>query len=107
MRKVFSSTEVSEIALVRDALEGNGLGVTVQNEYSGRSAVPAFRPPVEVWVRNDADYDEARRIVVATIATLNSTSDAPPWTCPRCREENPQSYEVCWNCVHEKGSGSD
>jgi len=22
----------------------------------------------------------------------------PEWTCPHCREENPASFEICWNC---------
>ena len=107
MRKVFSSNEVSETALVRDALVHAGVDVTIQNEYSGRSAIPAFRPPAEVWVRNDDDYDAARQIVVNTIATLDSQADAPPWVCSRCEERNPQSFEVCWNCGHDKGSSSD
>ncbi len=24
--------------------------------------------------------------------------DRPDWTCPGCEEENPGSFEVCWNC---------
>ena len=107
MRKVFSSNEVSETALVRDALLHRGIEVTIQNEYSGRSAVPAFRPPAEVWVRNDDDYERARHIVVDAIATLNNKSDAPPWACSSCREGNPHSFEVCWNCGREKGDAVD
>jgi hypothetical protein len=102
MRKVFSSNEVSETALVRDALVHHGVEVTVQNEHSGVSAIPAFRPPAEIWVRNDADYGTARQIVVDTIAILDSKSDAPPWACSSCREGNPHSFEVCWNCGREK-----
>jgi hypothetical protein len=102
MRKVFSSLEVSETALVRDALVHHGLDVTVQNQYSGGSAVPEFRPPAEIWVKRDADYERARQIVVATLATLDSKADAPPWLCVSCREENPPSFEVCWNCGHNK-----
>ena len=107
MRKVFSSNEVSETALVRDALVHHGLEVTIQNEHSGRSAVPGFRPPAEIWVTNDDDYERARQIVVATIATLDSKSDSPPWACSNCREENPQSFDVCWNCGREKGRAKD
>lgn len=106
MRKVFSSNEVSETVLVRDALVHRGVEVTIQNEYSGRSAIPGFRPPAEIWVRNDDDYESARQVVVDTIATLDSKSDAPPWACSSCREENPQSFEVCWNCGQEMGSAN-
>jgi predicted RNA-binding Zn-ribbon protein involved in translation (DUF1610 family) len=104
MRKVFSSNELSETVLVRDALVHHGVDVTIQNEHSGQSAVPAFRPPAEVWVKHDRDYENARQIVTETIATLDSKSDAKPWACPNCGEENPQTFEVCWNCGVQKRS---
>lgn len=102
MRKVFSSNELSETTLVRDALVHHGIAATIQNEFSGRSAIPEFRPPAEVWVSRDDDYEHARKIVVATLATLDSRSDAKPWTCRSCAEENPQSFDMCWNCGRDK-----
>jgi len=106
MRKVFSSNELSETTLVRDALVHRGVAATIQNEFSGRSAIPEFRPPAEVWVSHDDDYENARRIVVQTLATLDSKFDAKPWSCSNCEEENPQSFDVCWNCGHDKSNGS-
>jgi hypothetical protein len=102
MRKVFSSNEPSETVLIRDALLHGGIAATIQNEYSGRTAVPEFRPPAEVWVTSDHDYDEAKRIVVAALATIDSKSDGPAWVCSNCREENPQSFDLCWNCATER-----
>ena len=107
MRKVFSSNEISETVLVRDALVHHGLAVTVQNEHSGRSAVPAFRPPAEIWISHDDDYESARRIVVDTISTLHSKSEGAPWACSSCGEANPRSFEICWSCGREKGSTTD
>jgi hypothetical protein len=104
MRKVFSSNELSETVLVRDALVHRGVAAIIQNEYSGRTAVPEFRPPAEVWVSHDGDYETARQIVTDTIATIDSKSHAPPWTCGSCGEENPQSFDICWNCAHEKAA---
>jgi arginase family enzyme len=74
MRKVFSSNELSETVLIRDALLHGGVAATIQNEYSGRTAVPEFRPPAEVWVTNDHDYDDARRIVVDALATIDANT---------------------------------
>jgi hypothetical protein len=102
MRKVFSSNEISEITLVRDALVHQGVEATIQNEHSGRSAVPVFRPPAEVWVSRDGDYENARRVVVDTVATLTSKTNAKPWICSNCEEENAQSFELCWNCGRDK-----
>jgi hypothetical protein len=103
MRKVFSSSEISETTLVRDALVHAGVAVTIQNEHSGSSAVPAFRPPAEVWIERDGDYENARRIVIDTISTLNSKTDAKPWVCSGCNEQNPQSFDMCWNCGRDSG----
>jgi hypothetical protein len=103
MKKVFSSIELSETVLVRDALLHQGVAATIQNEYSGRTAIPEFRPAAEVWVSDDGDYESARRIVTDTIATIDSKAHAAPWICANCSEENPQSFDVCWSCGHEKG----
>jgi hypothetical protein len=102
MRKVFSSNELSETVIVRDALLHRGVTATIQNEHSGRAAIPGFWPPAEIWVNDDRDYEVARRIVVDTISTIDSKADAAPWKCPSCAEENPQSFEMCWSCSHEK-----
>lgn len=104
MRKVFSSIELSETVLVRDALLPDGIEAVIQNEYSGRTAIPAFRPPAAVWIRQEGDYEKARWLVIETIATLDKDSDARPWACAGCRAENPQSFEICWSCGREKGA---
>jgi hypothetical protein len=101
MQKVFSSSEISETTLVRDALLHAGVAVTIQNEHSGTSAVPAFRAPAEVWIERDGDYENARRIVIDTISTLNSKSDAKPWVCVDCK--GTESAVV--RCVLELRSG--
>ena len=106
MRKVFSSNEVTETALVRDALVHRGFEATIQNQHSGHSAVPAFRPPAEVWIAHDQDYENARRVVVDAIAVMHSKAAGKPWVCAGCREENPQSFEVCWSCGREKGGAA-
>lgn len=98
MRKVFSSNVLSETVLVRDALQHHGIEVSIQNENSGYSAVPEFRPPAELWISPDSDYDRARQVVIDTLATLDSKAVGKPWVCANCKEENPQSFELCWNC---------
>ena len=101
MRKVFSSTDVSETMLVRDALVRHGVEATIQNEYSGNSVIPAFRPPAEVWIQHDGDYKKAREIVVSAISTLDTVANGKSWVCSGCGEESPQSFDVCWNCGQE------
>lgn len=98
MRKVFSSNEPAETMLIRDALVQQGIAVTIQNALSGRSAVPEFRPEAEIWLDDESDYEPARKIVTTALAKLDSQSEEAPWSCSGCKEDNPASFEVCWNC---------
>jgi len=98
MRKVFSSNEIAETMLVRDALVQHGVDVSIQNENSGRSPIPGFRPPAEIWLDDDKNFERARKIVVDTLATIDSAAEAPPWACSGCGEENPAAFDLCWNC---------
>ena len=102
MRKVFSSIEISETVLVRDALLHKGFDATIQNSASGGSAVPGFRPPAEVWIADADDHARARAVVVETLATLDSTAEKPAWKCVHCGEENPHPFELCWNCARPR-----
>lgn len=102
MRKVFSSIEISETVLVRDALMRHGIEAITQNEHSGRSATPEFRPPAEIWILRDADYDTARQLVTDTLSTIDSKTEGAPWRCVACNSENPASFELCWSCGRER-----
>jgi hypothetical protein len=105
MRKVFSSIEVSETVLVRDALLNHGIEAIIQNEYSGRSATPEFRPPADVWIVRDADFDSAGAVITETLSTIDSKVEGAPWVCASCKSENPASFELCWSCGGERSAG--
>lgn len=32
------------------------------------------------------------------VAQTRAAGDLPDWTCPRCGEENPGHFELCWSC---------
>ena len=104
MQRVFSSMDLSETVLVRDALMRHGIEVFTQNEHSNHSAIPEFRPPAEIWVVHDTHYDTARRLVVDTLSTIDSKTEVAPWLCTDCKSENPASFELCWSCGKDKGS---
>lgn len=102
MRKVFSSNVTSQTMLIRDALEHEGLEVTIQNANESLSPVPGFSPPAEIWVMHDGDYDRASRVIKETEAAMAHQSDLPEWECARCHEANPPSFDLCWNCGANK-----
>lgn len=103
MRRLFSSNIVSEAVLVRDALLHHGIDASIQNENSGFSAVPEFRPPAEIWITHDADYAAAHRVVENALSTMDSKTEVAPWHCAGCDSENPASFELCWNCGRVRG----
>lgn len=107
MQRVFSSMELSETVLVRDALIHHGIEVFIQNEYANNSAIPEFRPPAEIWILSDADYDTASQVVRRTLSTIDSKIQGAPWVCLNCKSENPASFEICWSCGKENCASAD
>lgn len=102
MQKVFSSIEVSETVLVRDALLHHGIDAVIQHEHSAYTAVPAHRPPAEVWIRDHAALEAALEIVRQTVAKLDAKTDGEPWSCANCSERNPPAFDLCWSCGHPR-----
>jgi hypothetical protein len=98
MRKVFSSNDMPEVVLVRDSLLHNGIPATIQNQYSGFEAVPAFRVQAEVWVEDSVDPARAQAIVDKALARIDGETTEAPWTCGACGEQNPARFEICWSC---------
>jgi hypothetical protein len=49
----------------------------------------------QVWVENVDDAPRARELIDAYI---QSSPSGPPKRCPKCGEENPAAFELCWAC---------
>ena len=102
MQKVFSAGSYIEAQLLRGYLEHSGIGVTIVNENSaGSPGTPHWALPVaaEIWVQNDAQKQEAVRLVKQYLAEQATQADAE-WQCSSCHESNPGAFEICWNCGH-------
>jgi hypothetical protein len=48
-----------------------------------------------VWVENPDDAPRARALIDEF---QRSTSSGPSIICPKCGEENPPSFDLCWSC---------
>jgi hypothetical protein len=59
----------------------------------GELPVDAALP--QIWV-DRADQAERAREIIDTF--MRTTHLGPSRKCPRCQEENPGSFELCWNC---------
>ncbi len=88
---------VGEAKLQAGLLEGSGLAVEVRGEalapLSGE--IPNTETWVELWL--PAEEVERARELLAELA-LDGEKASRAVECPRCREENPGNFELCWNC---------
>jgi hypothetical protein len=48
----------------------------------------------QLWVERDDEHARARELIHAYF----KDTPAPAVACPACGEENPGSFELCWNC---------
>ncbi|MFP2928870.1 hypothetical protein ACLESO_27460 [Pyxidicoccus sp. 3LG] len=95
---------VGEARLLAGALEASGVSVEVRGEslvpLSGE--IPSGETWVELWLFPQ-EVEHARGL----LAELRENQEAAERSveCPRCREENPGNFELCWSCGLELPSG--
>jgi hypothetical protein len=73
--------------------------VFLKNEFAGGGSgeLAPLDTWVELWIVNDADYDQAMSI----IGNFQASGTKATWLCRSCGEENFGSFEFCWNCQKE------
>ena len=100
MKLVYTHENRFLVANAQNILEQHGVNSVWKNEFAS-SAIGEVAPLdtcPELWVVDDADYDQAIRI----ISTALSASNAPEWICDSCNEKNDAAFELCWNCQTEQ-----
>jgi hypothetical protein len=100
MPVVYSAANPTEAHLCRQFLENEGIDARVDGEilWQARGDLPpneSTNPTVIVSVEN---YEQARALVIQFKETVLADSDLESWSCSQCDEENPGSFDVCWNC---------
>ena len=77
-------------------LAERGIRARVFNQHAsslaGELPVDVARP--QVWVDDPAHAERARSIIDEYLGA----PAGPAVKCPKCGEENPGSFELCWNC---------
>jgi hypothetical protein len=68
--------------------------------FNANAASLAGELPIEaslpqVWVDDDAQAERARAIIEEY---LTQRTTGTPVKCKACGEENPASFDLCWNC---------
>ena len=98
MRKVYASDNHAIVGLVRQALENDAIPCVVRNDFLGGGAgdLPVNETWPEIWVIEDRNFDRARALVDAILATDHTGE--PAWRCTSCDEPMEGQFTNCWRC---------
>jgi len=96
MKRVHSASNLPVAQLLVDLLAHRGIRARVFNANASSLAgeLPIDSSLPQVWVDDDRDADRAREVIEAFVRSPSG----PPVKCPKCGEENPSSFELCWSC---------
>lgn len=99
MKLIYTNENRFLVNNVKNIVENAGIEVALKNEFAGGAAggLVVFETWLELCVVDDADYDEAMRVIEA----LNSSEKVNDWVCSQCNETNDASFEICWKCQSE------
>ena len=108
MKRVHTASNLPEAHLLVDLLADRGIRARIFNANAsslvGELPIDAALP--QVWVDDPADASRAREVIHEYTRHPVSTAVVK---CGKCGEENPASFDLCWNCGAglEKQLGSD
>jgi len=96
MRRVYTAAHLPDAHLVVHSLEAHGVMARVfyENLQGGVGELPHIYP--EVWIEDESDWQRARALVRKFERDV--TRNKGVVRCPHCHEENPASFEICWQC---------
>ncbi len=96
MKKLFTHENRMIVYNMRNLLESAGIDTVVVNEFAGGGVgdLPAFDTWPELWLRDEAQLEQARAI----LRGVNGEADSDPWFCRQCHEANDAAFRICWNC---------
>ncbi|MGH8728505.1 MAG: putative signal transducing protein [Burkholderiales bacterium] len=97
MKRVYSAANLPDAHLVLHLLTSEGIAARVLNEnlQGGLGDIPFTHTYPEVWVDDERDFARARALIKARDL---APADIGTIACPKCGEENPRNFQLCWNC---------
>ena len=103
MRKLIGSTNLSQIRAIKSYLENYNIESSLTNEHqTSTPGAPSvwFKVEAELWILDDSKYEEASKLLQKwnEEIALREETVRKVWNCRKCREENPGTFDVCWNC---------
>jgi hypothetical protein len=99
MKLIYTNENRIMVMNVKNVLNNNGYQVIVNNEFasSASGGLAPFDTWPEVWLLEDEDFEEAKKV----IASINAELSLITWKCKDCNEVNDQTFDFCWKCHSE------
>jgi hypothetical protein len=96
MKRVYTAAHLPDAQMLVHALISHGVSARVFNEnlQGGIGELPHVYP--EVWIDDESDWDRARSLVGKFEQGV--TPGKGGIRCPHCDEDNPATFEICWQC---------
>jgi hypothetical protein len=96
--KAYTAGDLQQAHLLLGLLQAAGIEARIlnANAQGGLGEIPFVNAYPEIWLTHARDLDRAR----AVFDQFERPSPSmPSRACPRCGEENPAAFEICWNCA--------
>lgn len=98
MEKLIAANKV-ELYLLKSILESEGIACFIKNEYPPAAGeVPPILVDTELWVIDNAQYDQAMKLIQENQVTPKQSS----WQCANCGEWLEGQFSNCWRCGGQK-----
>lgn len=96
MKRVYTAAHLPDAQMLVHILESHGIGARVFNDslQGGLGELPHIYP--EVWVDEEHQWGAARSL--AGEYERDVTRNKGLIRCSQCHEDNPASFEICWQC---------
>ncbi len=100
MKLIYTNENRFIVNNINNIIKNSGIETYLKNEFISGAAgdLSPFDTWLEVWVINDKDYAQSIELINA----LENNKQSFNWTCPRCHEENPATFDNCWQCQAER-----
>jgi hypothetical protein len=97
MKLVHSALNITEINIIKNMLENNGIPCLLKNEELNAMArgMPEFF--IELWVKQDGDSEKALKLITQ-FNQKDGTEKTGFWICGNCKEKIEGQFDSCWNC---------
>lgn len=103
MKEIFREADYTRVAFCESILQGEGIQTHIRNKdlvgTLTEVPIPEFFPAL--CVVNEDDYERAVEILKLRFTEDQERASLPDVRCPKCHEENPATFDVCWSCEAE------